>query len=464
MNKFEKSVLDTIKKYNMIQEGDRVLVGLSGGKDSAVLVYTLVELSRILKCEITAFHVNHMIRGEEAERDEAFSKNFAEKLGIRFSSVRVDVPHLSKNSTLGLEAVARQARYDAFQAFAESNSITKIATAHTLSDNSETVIMSLFRNATLSPIPPVRGNIIRPLIELTSEEVVSYAKEMQVDFVFDSTNSRSDYLRNFTRLEVLPVIRERVLSFDETLLRAGEIYSSLKSFVRGEAEAYFVNRDTPESLSCLTPLALDDSKHALLFEVLSRIFEKNSLTLTYERFEKILKELKSPRVGTSFSIDGEKSLFIGYDKIYFDTQNKDREPFYIKLGRGENKIPSSPYTLFVETADEYEERSSKKDTSKQKINKLTKKISIPYNIINGAFYSRSRETGDFYVCGGITRNIKKYMIDSKIPKSVRHLFPVVCDGEGIVWVPGLGIADRLKEKSKDSNLYLSLSIDKDSER
>ncbi len=459
INGFEKKVLSTIKKHNMINKGDRVLVGFSGGKDSAVLVFVLSKLSRILDFELFALHVNHGIRGEEAARDEAFSKSFCESLAIPFSSEHVDVLKLSQDSSLGLEAVARDARYSAFEKFSKELNCTKIATAHTLTDNSETVLISLFRNGTISPIPPKRDNIIRPLIEQTCDEVVSYAKENGISFVDDSTNFCDDYLRNHIRLNVLPTLREKLNGVDRTLLKAGKIETSFKNLAESEADKYFEKETVPESLLSLASLAKDPSRRTVLFCVLSRIFAKEGMALTFEQFEQISTALLSSKVGTSFSLGEGKNLVFGYDRIYFDKEIEETGEYFIKLSHGENKIPGSPFSVFVETPEEYEKRCRNNFNNKQKINKLTKKISIRCNIIDTAFYARCRRVGDEYVCGGITRNIKKYMINAKIPKALRSSFPIVCDEFGIVFAGGLGIADRLKNSDGQDEVYLSLDFD-----
>ncbi len=461
MNSFEKKVLETVRRYGMIKEGDRVLVGLSGGKDSAVLVYALTKLSSVLKCHVSALHVNHGIRGEEACRDERFSKALCEKLGVEFFSHSVSVPSLLKDSSLGLEAVAREVRYDAFYRFAEESGCNKIATAHTLTDNSETVLISLFRNATPSGIPPVRDMIIRPLIDVTSNEVIEYAEKEGLEFVEDSTNSCDDYLRNFIRHSILPELRERLGGLDSSLLKASKIDASFKALAQRQADEYIAANPNLTLYSVLTPLALDTAAHSMLFRVLSKIFEDNLHTLTFERFEKITSALKNPETSMSFSLDRGESLVFGYDGIYFEKEDLNEESYYIPLCRGENRILSTPFTVFLETQEEYRERVAKNCPNQQKINKLTKKISIQCNIIDSAFHIRSRRSGDSYVCGGITRNIKKYMVDMKIPKKHRHTFPIVCDGEGIVWVAGLGIADRLKTENDSSDLILSLSVTED---
>ncbi len=454
-NFFEKKVYETVRKYSMLSQNDRVLVGLSGGKDSCVLLYVLYRLSAELGITLTAFHLNHSIRGEEALRDELFSKAFSEKLKIPFCTDTVDVPAAAKKCGTGLEVTARNIRYSEFGKFAALNSCNKIATAHTLSDNTESVFISLMRSGTLSQIPPVRDNIIRPMIECTTEEVVEYAAESGIDYIFDSTNASTDYLRNFLRLSVLPQFRAKSPGFDETVSRAGKIFSSYRALAQREGEKYFENNSNPESLLSLRELALDETQISVFYYVISKILEKQNVFLTFERFEKIAELIKEGQTGKSVSLSGNKELFIGYNSIYVEDKGRAQEPFFLPLKRGVNVIPNSPYSVIIETCAQYEER---KTANKQKVNKITKNILIDCNIINNDFYARSRKSGDKYICRSVTRSVKKYLIDAKIDRNLRDFFPIVCDKDGIVWVPGLGIADRIKKENTGEELSVSLEI------
>ena len=453
LSRFELKVLSTIKKYNMITAGDKVLVGLSGGKDSAVLLYVLSRLSSLLKIELTAFHLNHGIRGEEADRDEAFSKSFADSLNVPFYSEKTDVIAMAEKSDDGLEAVARRARYEAFQRCSESTGCNKIATAHTLSDNTETVFISLLRNATLSPIPPVRHNIIRPLVECLTEEVIEYAEDSGISYVFDSTNSSENYLRNFLRLSIIPLFRQKNKGFDDTILKSGKIYSSLRLLCQREVRRYLEENTKPYSPKSLCALALEDENEAVLYFVISELCQKDKLSLNYDTFERIKEALKLRKVGAEFTLSKSKRLVIEQNEVKVCDIQPECADYLIKLHVGYNDIPNSPYAIVIEEENV--------DTNQQKINKITKNIQIGCNIINDGLYARPRKTGDAYKCSGITRNIKKYMIDAKIGKTVRNTFPIVCDSEGIVWVAGIGVCDRLKSKNEGAQYFMRLDVKND---
>ena len=459
MNSFEKKVLSTVQKYKMLEKGDRVLVGFSGGKDSCALLHALKTLSKVVGFDVATLHVNHGIRGEEAMRDEEFARKVSQEVNVEFFTKRFDVPALLKDSSLGLEAVAREVRYKAFSEVAKEYGFNKIATAHTLSDNTETLLMTLFRSGTPSPIPPVRDNIVRPLIEVTTEEVLAYTESKNISFVLDSTNLSTDYLRNYLRQDVLKNLRDRVGGLDETLLKAGKINASLTLLAKSEAEKFICASVDPYRIDRLEELVNDTSRKSVLFWVLDSFFQKEGVEFNFDRFEIILSAFQNFKAGRRLSMGNSKCFCFGYERVYFDTEALSNDEFRIDLHMGENKISSSPFTVFVETEEEYAKRCGKINEKDIKINKLSKKICIESTIINGDFYARSRKVGDKYVSGKITRNVKKYMIDAKIPSELRHLFPVVCDGEGIVWVAGLGVADRLKTSKIKNAIVLSLFVD-----
>ena len=194
-------MIDKIKRavnsYNMT-DTDSLTVALSGGADSVALLYAMAELKEEYSFSLSAAHLNHNLRGEESDRDEEFCKKTCEKLGIPLITESVDVKKEAEESGESIETAARRIRYD----FLSRVSSGKIATAHTADDNLETVIFNLSRGtdlAGLCGIPPVRDNIIRPLIFCTREDIENYLKEKGASYCTDSTNNEDIYKRNFIR-------------------------------------------------------------------------------------------------------------------------------------------------------------------------------------------------------------------------------------------------------------------------
>ena len=185
-----------INEYRMLENVSTVVVGLSGGADSVCLLHVLYTLKDEYKLNLIASHVNHGIRGEEAENDALFSKNFAETLGADFKLLQVDCVKEAQENGETTEEAGRRLRYEFFNSLCEDEN-TVIATAHNSNDNLETVVFNITRGSALSGakgIPPKRDNIIRPLIFCSRAEIEGYCKENNLSFVTDSTNLSDDYI------------------------------------------------------------------------------------------------------------------------------------------------------------------------------------------------------------------------------------------------------------------------------
>ena len=217
-NPFFLRVAATADRFSMLPPG-RVTVCLSGGADSVALLRVLLELRERYALTVTAVHVHHGIRGDEASRDERFCRALCERLGVPLTVRRADVPALARASGDSLELAARKARYAAFEALqAQCGGV--FATAHTLNDNAETVVHAFLRSrapSSLCGIPPVRGFFVRPLLERTRAEVEDYLASLGQPFVTDATNADERYTRNFIRHTLLPLMQRLAYASGVTL-------------------------------------------------------------------------------------------------------------------------------------------------------------------------------------------------------------------------------------------------------
>ncbi len=212
-----EKVYKFIKDNNMFDNCDNVVVGISGGADSICLLIVLIQIIRMGKYNIklTGVHVNHGIRGNEAKRDEEFAKNICEKYNVDFKAVSVDIPKIADEKKLSEEEAGRIARYQIFNDIASKYgySTTKIAVAHHMNDQAETVLMNMFRGSSLSGltgIKPVRDNIIRPLLCVDRKEIESFLKECGESFITDSTNLDNEYTRNKIRNMLIPFVQDNI--------------------------------------------------------------------------------------------------------------------------------------------------------------------------------------------------------------------------------------------------------------
>ncbi len=212
---FLDKVKSTIKKYNMLQKGDSVIAGISGGPDSITMLRVLAELKEEYSLNILVAHLDHKFRGEESSEDRRFCEGLAKGYGIEIISEEIDVPRISREKGISPEEAARFARYDFFKRIAKERGITKIAVGHTRDDQAETVLMRIIRGTGMkgmggiSPVKDMQGfKIIRPLIELSRKEVEGFISEAGLKFRIDSSNKKTIFTRNKIRLGLIPYLEK----------------------------------------------------------------------------------------------------------------------------------------------------------------------------------------------------------------------------------------------------------------
>ena len=241
---FKKRILDTINKYSMIDKNDKqILVAVSGGFDSTCLLYVLNELKEELNIEIIALHVNHCIR-DNAILDEEYVINTCEKLGIKCFVERIDIKEVASNDKMSIEMAGRKARYEILDKIAKENGCTKIATAHNANDNAETILLNIFRGTGLNGlkgIKKVRQNTyIRPIIEVTRDEINEYLKQNGIEPRLDESNLENEYRRNKIRNELIPYVKENFNSnIVSTLNKMSDIISEEDEYIDKNVEKIY---------------------------------------------------------------------------------------------------------------------------------------------------------------------------------------------------------------------------------
>lgn len=246
---FEKNVEETIKQFNMIEKGDRVLVAVSGGPDSMSLLNYLFDNKELFKIEIFACHVNHGIR-ENAKIDEEYVKKYCEEKNIKLFINHSDIPSIAKDEKRGIEETGRKVRYEFFEKIAKEENISKIAVAHNKNDNAETVIMNLFRGSGLSGIKGIeakRKKYIRPLIECERQEIEDYCERKKINPRHDESNDDNTYTRNKIRNVVIPYIKNEFNpNIIDTLKRFSDIIKEDEEFIES------ITNETFEKIASLS--------------------------------------------------------------------------------------------------------------------------------------------------------------------------------------------------------------------
>lgn len=428
LNKIDR----TAGEYTMIPKEGKMIVGVSGGADSMALLRYLT--LRADKRRIIAAHVNHGIRGGEADRDELFVKRFCEENEIAFSCLHADVPAMSLESGLGEEECGRNVRYGYFFSLASGEN-DRIYTAHTLSDSCETVLMRLVSGTGvggLKGISPVRGKIMRPLIALKREEVERLCAAWSLSFCTDSTNLSEAYTRNFLRLRVIPLMRELNPALEDAVFRLSE--------AAGEDDAF---------LSVLAKRALGASPEnggrelQAFRELPAPVLRRALLMLTegagcgrMDHFH--LKQAEEMiRAGQgSLSLPGGVRLLIDQEKFFLLPAAFSAEPFSLPYREPGVLLPDGR-TVRIVKAEPFPAKSPN-------IHNLFATDPMSCGIIEGEILVRNRREGDCFTPPRrkVKKKLKKLQNELSVPAHLRDR-SVVLEWRGeIVWVEGIGPSDR----------------------
>lgn len=418
----------TVKKHNMISAGDKIGVGVSGGADSVSLLHFLVKNKEKLGIEsITAVHVNHSIRGEEAQRDMLFTEKICKEMGVPCKTVTVDVPKETQITGESTELCARRLRYEVFESFG----FDKFATAHNLNDRMETFFFNLARGSSVTgllSIPFVRGIYIRPLIDVTRAEIEEYLTKNGLTYITDSTNNCDDYTRNKIRHNLIPQMFELNSAFNKAFLKCESALESEHAYIKAEAEKLLNGCKNGENYIIET---LKNADEVLRFSAISEILrEQGAKNIIREHIELVNQIILN---GGSASISGntvkcERGVlsFGETEKIPQFSENISDFTNTVKTPCGSFKIISL----------------AKKDL--QNFNKQAFNNLIDCDRIIGRLKIRSRISGDSIRLNNrkITKTLKCLFNEKKIPVSKRGAIAILADDEGIIWLEGFGVCER----------------------
>ena len=323
----EKKVLETIKKYNLIEDGDKVVVAVSGGPDSITMLDILNEIKneKIIDFEISVAHINHMIR-EEAKSDELYVKNYCEEKNIDFYSKSIDVLKLANNNKTGTEEMGRIVRYKFFDEVLEKTGSNKVSIAHNKNDKAETMIMNILRGSGISGlkgIEPKRGKYIRPLIECERYEIENYCKEKNLNPRIDKTNFDNTYTRNKIRNIVIPYIKQEFNpNIINTLSRLSELVVEEEDYIENKVkevyETLLIKENKKEIILDLKKFNEEEKviKSRIVLYTITRLLG-NCQGIGKVHIEDIIK-LCSNNIGNKFLTPNKNiKILVKNHKIYF---------------------------------------------------------------------------------------------------------------------------------------------------
>ncbi len=420
----------TIAQYGMLSKGDAVIVGVSGGADSVALLHLLNSLSEEMCLKVIAVHLNHGIRGAEADRDAAYVGELCARWGTMCVTKRVDCAALALKSGEGLEECGRRLRYELFSRVADRYENARIATAHTADDNLETLLLNLTRGASLKGlcgIPPIRGNIIRPLIKCSRAEIEAYCFENGLEYMTDSTNLNCDYSRNLLRNRVVPVLRELNPDVAGAAERLTDLVTQDETFLNELSDRLYT--EALRGKNTFDAAVLRSAALPLRSRLYTRVYasmtgQRLSDTNTVGRIEDVLYAGGKVQLQKRLYVEhtGENLCF------FFPEQGKRRLA----------PTPVEQLPFFYDTGLFRVQIAVAEETSK--IHRLLTNDDVDCDTICGELVLRGRVEGDRLTlpARNVTKSLKKLFSEEHIDSTIRDAVPLLADDSGVVWVQGFG--------------------------
>lgn len=444
-----------IKKHSMLSGGETVLVGLSGGADSVCLLTALNKLSLEFKIKLHAIYIDHGLRPVEIPAEIAFCEKLCEGLSVAFITKAVDVKASVKESGLNKQEAARELRYNAFNEALFGLGGGKIALGHTADDQIETFLMRLLRGTGpkgLSGIPPVRQNIIRPLIEVERTEIEGFLDELRVNYITDSSNLKDDYLRNKLRHIFIPELKKINPSMSMTtaktmdILREEEKYFELivtKTLMR------LISRKTDARIELfLSPI--ETMERVILRRVLRRaIDETRGLRgLEFGHIEDIIGLIKHGQPGDRLNLPKGLRVIKDYALLIITSEQPQKLLTLTLNVPGEASLKEIQSVMKASVEEEMKVAGENKSIIILDADKTGNQLVI-----------RAREEGDFFYPMGFgkRKKLQDFFVDEKIARELRDTIPVVLSGNGIVWLAGLRGDERFKV-TKETKRFLKLEL------
>ncbi len=456
VSNFTRKILTTIQENHLIEPGDGVVIGVSGGHDSVCLLHVLQSLVESLQLKLYAVHINHMLRGKEADADEEYTVDLCNRLGIPISIVRIDIAAYAAKLGLSIEEAGREARYREFKQYASAVGASKIAVAHNRNDQAETVFMHIIRGtgtAGLSGMEYKRDCIIRPLLGVSRDEIECYCQGAGLHPRTDSSNLEQDFTRNKVRLALFPYINEKFdANIVESLWRLSQNASVDERFMeKCTSEAYErVIMEKGTGFVCLDIRQMQKLDPAIGMRIL-RIALKNisgsAKGVGGVHYRALTDLINKGRTGTMAQLPRGIRATVSYGvlklllKSSLEQSSSSDGAFSLQIALpGETFIPilnSNIRTSIImpENIDKY-----------SMLGYNPKVQYFDYDKVKQGIYIRNRRNGDIFKPLGSpgTKKLKEFYIDSKVPREKRGMIPLIVIGNEVVWIIGHKISDKFR--------------------
>ena len=426
-----------------------VLVGVSGGADSMALLRCLLDWP-VAGVQVTVVHMHHGLRAEEADRDALFVQQQCADLGVSFVLRRVDVATEVAATGEGLEEAGRRLRYAAFREVAQTVQADFIATAHTASDQTETVLMHLLRGSGvdgLAGIPPKRENIVRPLLSCTREEIEAFCASQTIPFVQDSTNQHTQFTRNRIRHELLPLLRQFNPAVDGALCRLASHAAQDSGYLRALAQTALQQAQTAPGVYATQAFVAQPAP--VRRRMIVALLATDGCYTVEEKHILAIEQMLLKNAGCTM-VPGGRQLLVTGSQIRFAPQPENCVPVpAVTVNSLPYKCAFGPFggVLRLLSAEECEEYKN--------VHKMFFKYALDYDKIQGDLIVRTWQPGDkLHPSGrGVGKSLKKIWQETTVSIFDRRQYPVVCDAKGIVLIPGICCDERVSPCG-DTKLFL----------
>lgn len=459
----EKKVIQYIEEQGILEAGDHVLIGVSGGADSLALLYFLDKFADRFQISIGVAHLHHGLRGQAADADEAFVRNFCQDRNIPFFSRQRNIQEISRTEKISVEEAGRKERYDFFMAIADQHRYNRIAMGHHINDQAETMLMRLIRGTGVkgvSGIKSSRDNLyIRPFLCLQKKEILVYCEIHKLAFRTDASNFQRDYTRNKIRLDIMPMILE--------VNPKAEVHFNEFTKIANEYEAFFekyVDQIEAQILTVKEKMVLIDrdlwlnEEAVVQKEILRRsIFKfKGSLKeIEYNHITALSSLLKSNKTIWEIHFPDKVQVTRRYHRVMVTEKQEVKDDMIVPKRIHPNKTYIfSKEHLIIETALISQDDFRKKRCFFSKEIENHSEKYFDYDKIKGRLILRSRRSGDYFYPAGMAgkKSIKKYYIDKKVDRNRRNEIPLLVIDNEVLWILGHAINQRFLADDDSKNI------------
>lgn len=442
------NLIQSIKQQHIIKPHDCLVVGLSGGPDSVCLLHALSQLKKTMPLTLYAAHLNHNLRGMDANQDAGFAMAFSKQLGIHCIVKSEQVEEVAKREKLSIEAAARQCRYNFLEEVANKIGADKIAVAHHLNDQAETLLLHLLRGSGLTGLVGMvqqRERIIRPLLKIRREEILRYCEEHQLTYCHDATNDEPVVMRNRVRLELIPLMETYNPEVVKALGRTAALLERDEEALNTLSEEAWAQCSRQDQKDTFETHSLKNLPDAILSRVIRRIWRsqtETNHTLQLVHVEQVMKAVRTSLGEKHFQLPGGVTLTVTREELVCrgikdECVTKPAMPPVVIRDQGTTWLPQNRGSIRV---------LRRKAVFPLALSDNPYRQVLAADSLKKDLILRHRRQGEYWEPLGLggKKSLKKTLMEMKIPRDERDQQLLLCHGDQVMWVIGSGISERVR--------------------